>query len=516
MFTTIKSWLGESTGVARPRPARLNVEALEAKELPATLILLDFNGVTNADLRAAVSRVQSPPALGTPASAGQSIPSFVAAFDTLNREYGRYRFLDFDGDGRLNSVDANRAIDEIVRRVEQDFAPYDVRVLRSDGTSIALGQMAGSPAGDALVIVSGDDGAGGQAMLDTGNPRDDAVIAGGARGIARLMADGFVGGSRTAANARDAFLNLAATFISHEAGHSFGLDHVDVARAPAADDRNLMDPFLWDRNTSFWDVDLPILGGGAQNQHRYLTFELGASTRPWAAVLRPGELTVQGSRANENVVVSPTGGVGWNVNTGWFDGLAWQYRNYALDDSAGPGMSSMNQFNQRISGIRYTGGAGSDRFVISVNTIAPVRADGGTGNDTLYASRVGSVLNGGDGDDVLIGSLGGDQLNGGAGADRLYGYEGNDVLDGGSGADGLWGGTGHDTLSGRTGLDTLRGGDGNDHLNGGEDNTRDYLYGGPGADTFVRFRDTLLGIVIDEETEHNVDFVTGVDVLLTL
>ena len=88
MLTTIKNWLGESKVTAKPRKIKLGVEALEAKELPATtLILLDFNGVTNADLRTVMSRVQSPPALSTPASSGQKVASFVGAFSALNSDY---------------------------------------------------------------------------------------------------------------------------------------------------------------------------------------------------------------------------------------------------------------------------------------------------------------------------------------------------------------------------------------------------------------------------------------------
>ncbi|MDB9466702.1 hypothetical protein PN491_08890, partial [Dolichospermum circinale CS-539/09] len=155
---------------------------------------------------------------------------------------------------------------------------------------------------------------------------------------------------------------------------------------------------------------------------------------------------------------------------------------------------------------------------------------GGSGNDSLTASNVWSLIFGGDGNDTLNGGAGNDTLNGGAGNDTLNGdtgydivnYAGShtefqanilsdgsiqikdnvtsngdegtdtlirverinfaasggyyDVLTGGSGNDSLtatnvwsliFGGAGNDNLVGGVGKDTLSGGAGNDILNGG-------------------------------------------------
>jgi Ca2+-binding RTX toxin-like protein len=143
--------------------------------------------------------------------------------------------------------------------------------------------------------------------------------------------------------------------------------------------------------------------------------------------------------------------------------------------------------------------------------------DGGTGNDTIYGGPGNDTINGGDGNDVIEGEGGNDIINGGAGDDVIHGdntvfgrgSDGNDTIDGGVGNDTIYGGGGDDTiygsdgndrLFGEAGRDYLNGGNGNDYLDGGYwaygspfggINVADYLYGGPGADTFVRHKVVL-------------------------
>lgn len=517
----------------KARTTRLAVQPLEAREVMSTMIVLDFNGVSNADLKRTTAAVGSPSALTKPAAEGKGLTDFIAGFASLNADYNRYRFLDFTGNGTISTVDADRAAGAIMERVRDDYAPYDVVVRRADSTSTALSWMKDNRAEDAYVFVNGDDGAGGQANLDLTGKVDNAMTAGGSVGVAKIMADGLRNGTYTVAQAREAYLNMLTSFVSHEAGHSLGLDHVVVSQTPGADDRNLMDPFLWDRNTGFWDVNVVTETSGTQNQHRLLTARVGASTRPWAAVLKPGELTVQGGGYNDAAAVTETAPRTWTVQTAWTAGTTRQYRNYMLDDSAAPGFNSMNQFTSPIGKITFAGGAGNDRFQTSVQSYAAIVADGGLGNDTLYAGRGSASLTGGTGNDTLVGNISNDTLVGGAVNDVLSGFEGHDLLNGGTGTDSLfggvgfdvlWGGTGNDLLDGGadndalyggTGRDTLKGGDGNDYLDGTEDNTRDLLVGGTGADTFVRYKDTFLGITIDEEIENEFDFLTGTDVRVT-
>ena len=63
----------------------------------------------------------------------------------------------------------------------------------------------------------------------------------------------------------------------------------------------------------------------------------------------------------------------------------------------------------------------------------------------------------------------------------------NDMLFGGEGDDFLAGGVDDDQLFGEDGTDYLVGQSGDDYLDGGDDGFQDTLYGGSGADTFVRY-----------------------------
>ena len=97
-------------------------------------------------------------------------------------------------------------------------------------------------------------------------------------------------------------------------------------------------------------------------------------------------------------------------------------------------------------------------------------SSGTAGNDlledfaTAYALTEDVRANGGTGDDTIVGGAGNDGLFGQAGNDVITGEKGNDGLDGGSGNDQLSGGDGTDTLNGSTGNNALYGGGGNDFL----------------------------------------------------
>ena len=65
--------------------------------------------------------------------------------------------------------------------------------------------------------------------------------------------------------------------------------------------------------------------------------------------------------------------------------------------------------------------------------------------------------------------------NAGGGNDRVYGEEGDDRINGGDGNDTIVGGNGNDTLTGSS----------IPRFSSGNDNDRDYFYGGGGADTFI-------------------------------
>ncbi len=78
-----------------------------------------------------------------------------------------------------------------------------------------------------------------------------------------------------------------------------------------------------------------------------------------------------------------------------------------------------------------------------------------SGDDTLQAFGLGSLVAGGLGNDTLLGRDGDDTLDGGIGNDTLSGSGGNDRLFGGDGNDIINGGLGSDVADGGIGIDTV-------------------------------------------------------------
>ncbi len=112
--------------------------------------------------------------------------------------------------------------------------------------------------------------------------------------------------------------------------------------------------------------------------------------------------------------------------------------------------------------FEVNGEGGDDRFTVgdlSLTEVKQVSFSGGEGNDTLDASVSSTPIKakGGSGDDSLTGSSGNDTLRGGSGNDFIQGEKGNDTMIGGAGDDILvWDdGDGSDRISGGKGNDLV-------------------------------------------------------------
>ncbi len=132
----------------------------------------------------------------------------------------------------------------------------------------------------------------------------------------------------------------------------------------------------------------------------------------------------------------------------------------------------------KITGVSFANGTVWDVAEIErrVGTLGTPSAD------VLYAAPAGSTIDAGAGDDLLNGRAGADTLSGGDGNDFLFGGDGADSLRGGLGGDDLYGDAGDDILDG--GADGLAG-TGTIPWDNSNDNSRDYLTGGTGSDTYV-------------------------------
>ncbi len=137
-------------------------------------------------------------------------------------------------------------------------------------------------------------------------------------------------------------------------------------------------------------------------------------------------------------------------------------------------------------------GSSGDSIIDAIANPNPVRADlgsgedtvfGGTGSDSVWSGAGDDVVWTGGGNNTVSGASGNDSIESGAGSDSLLGGSGNDTMYAGSGDDYLSGGAGADSLRGDAGNDTVLGGSGNDSLYGQDGD--DYLVGGSGADLLM-------------------------------
>lgn len=117
------------------------------------------------------------------------------------------------------------------------------------------------------------------------------------------------------------------------------------------------------------------------------------------------------------------------------------------------------------------------------SVVQAVYFEGQAGNDRLDASTLAVPVTafGGAGNDILIGGTANDRLIGDDSEfTNPWWFRASD------GRDELHGGAGHDRLFGGGNYDSLYGDDGDDYLDGGHDNDFDRLFGGSGADSFVK------------------------------
>jgi Ca2+-binding RTX toxin-like protein len=308
--------------------------------------------------------------------------------------------------------------------------------------------------GDVVVMITGgrdfrrgENQAGVAPDTDAGNAHDEIVWVFGAT-IDESSVDA------------DHFVNAVARTISHEMGHAFGLKHVPIDPTNDAMSHLLMGvPTVvgvedrdFDHDFNFQDMLYPAEGGGTQNSHQYLSSTLGASSTAWAAVLKPGVLTVRGTEGHDTIEIASASSKKLVVT---INGVS------SSVDHFSPGLDSLNPFDAPLTLIGISSKGGNDTITISTALTIETSVFAGSGNDTVF---------GGGGLDMVFGELG---------SDTIFGRGGNDYL---------YGGANNDFLYGDGGLDYLFGEAGNDRLDGGKDGIRDLLFGGADADTFVAER----------------------------
>jgi hypothetical protein len=352
------------------RARRLFGETLEARSVPAQLLLVDFDGATLTEVEDTFRRL---PGWLSPADApGQDRRSFVDEIAALQTQYGGYSlysWLDMNSDGALNRTDGDLVVQHILARVEEDYLGNNLRVEREDSTNLALDRVADNPGGDTYMFVWGTHnpaapgGLGGQTGGDRNNSHDDA--AGGAGSVA--LARDLVNGGWSGAAALNAFVNNIADVISHEAGHSWGLEHITTSVHPQAQGVDVMTPSVGTENLRFRDLSYTVDAAdiGMQNSRRFLFDTLGARD--------PISLTFSPSR-----VLRITGDS--NVNN--------------VDDVITVDLQPLNP-TVTINGVTR---------LVAQSAVDSIVIDAGDGNDIINLEYTGNrpvTITGGENDDTL-------------------------------------------------------------------------------------------------------------------
>lgn len=470
----------------------------------AHLAVLDFNGAGIQAQEMADSH--------WPAAQQQNIveSSFTSLFNQVRP------FLDFNGDHVVNGADAQLAIQQIVAKVRQDFAPYDLDIVVGNASDHP-GFLSDTQTGDVLVVISGgvdNLGIGGSPRgvspwTDIGNEHDEIAFVFG-----RACLQG---------QNRDEFVNSVARTISHEMGHCFGLGHITGVLSGLAEAQShaMMNVALdgtakrdFTHDFGFQNITYPTdaltgrhsdthpeLNVANQNAHQYLSNPavLGPARHAWIAVLQPGQLTVQGDDLDNTITVAPRPSIfgvdldKWTVTASskhiiqrGLIPLTITTTVSATVDAIAPSILSLNPFAARITTILVQGERGNDVITVDARITASLIAHGGLGDDTI---------------------------RGGAGRDSLFGDDGNDTLFGGENDDLLAGGLGSDTLRGEGGNDSLYGAAPNS-----EDGAVDTIFGGLGADKFFLKRASLLFPVVQDnfaDFDGAVDSIVRFDIVLS-
>ncbi|MEO1093962.1 MAG: calcium-binding protein [Cyanobacteria bacterium J06638_28] len=176
------------------------------------------------------------------------------------------------------------------------------------------------------------------------------------------------------------------------------------------------------------------------------------------------------------------GGAGFDITqVNGADGAGDEFELIQVDGQAIFNRLNLGLFtltNENIEQFNINGQGGDDAFTVgdlTGTTVAKVAFSGGRGDDFFDARETLTPVD-------ANGGRGNDELLGGAGDDTLKGKIGNDFLSGGNGVDTLVGGVGNDVVLGDKGNDIADLGSGNDRFIWNNGDGSDFIHGGSGFD----------------------------------
>jgi Ca2+-binding RTX toxin-like protein len=295
------------------------------------------------------------------------------------------RGIDYNGSGAVDILDAIDLGNDTLELVRRYYEPFDVNVQIATSATMdeVIGTLAPFTTEDAYILLGGDSDDHGIARVDLGNARDNVAFV-----FTDTLLDRVNGDKQFLATA------LAHT-AAHEAGHTFGLQHLEEkptatqAQLALGDTMNVDDQARHFKLKTFSNISLARKGGGVQNSFALLEQFLGR-------------------RAGAPAFVSGTGAHDTIQITGGVLGLFTDVVVRSFSDSSFQNQIGVSVFTiHAVNGVLVEAGFGDDRVEI-INVDVPVTLRGGEGNDTLI---------GGEGNDILQGDHGNDTLRGGPGND---------------------------------------------------------------------------------------------------
>ena len=520
MVTTLRSSLWprwKKTPKARGgrRHARRNTllrsQLLERREVLTTTLYLDFgdrfvnNSLTVLEDDFDNANINGPDLAG----GNQETLTFTSFGNAVN--------IDFNGDGQTNATDDTALRSAIISLVQRAYEVFDVTVVNLtanfqtvNGNQVRAASSiadidttlhindAAAEHNDAYVMVTGFSGsagvsqgffgvAGGNDILTTNLADDTAIVD-----VDQIVA-GLTGTVPIAAMDK-----AMAHTTSHEAAHTFGLEHTANFNPPDTDLLGRSDTIRsgpsfdasFRQYASFFTRYTLDTFNGTQNSYDELANDpvIGLKANAPAFVTGTGAFDVISiTRVNAttaSVSVQPHRDATFNNPIGNAVVYNVTYTNGIIVE-AGMGADRVTITGGLGVNVRVRGGEGNDNIDASAMSSGNVTLYGDEGNDTLIGSMGADSLYGGIGDDHAYGGYGNDNLFGEDGNDQLWGQDGADNAYGGNGNDGLYGGADNDNLFGEAGNDIINGSTGNDSLNGGAGNDTYYFDGAVnlGADT---------------------------------
>ncbi len=393
---------------------RFQLECLEARQLMAADLYIDFGAAFNWNANQGQHTFQANMLTDNRVNAPTTVDGFAVPTQLTSLLDGMVsRDIDYDQNGVVNSIDAEALAQEVAEMVSRLYEPFavNVKIVGSANMNQVIDKLDDHSTNDAYVLVAGrmqdpdptdeDKPPLGGARVDIGNDDDNVAFA----WVENLL-DTAANLVNTGEHPWTYVVSALARTIAHEAGHTFGLEHLlpkepgeegNGDQAVLTEDQALMAAsdlmytgdsgrFQFMNLATRWD-GLPT-EDGTQNAFDVLAANVGLKAN--------GPAYVTGTGAHDTILIE---GIGNN--------LALVTVSAFRDSSHTDLIETQSYEINTANGILVEGGRRNDRIEV-LNVSVPVTLRGGSGHDDLFGNSGNDVFEGDSGDDDLLGAAGSD------------------------------------------------------------------------------------------------------------